>query len=97
MKKSEILNVLKEIIDPEIGFSIVDLGFVTDVKIENKKITVKLVLTSPLCPLASIIFSEVENKLKEKFKDFEISVEYDFETVWTPDRIKPEIREKLGI
>ena len=97
--KKDIMNFLKDVTDPELGYNIVDLGFVTSVSVDNKKkvINVKLVLTTPLCPLAGYVFTLVENKLKEKYPKYTIEVEYDFDTQWTPDRIKPEIRKKLGL
>ena len=60
MEIEKIKEVLKGIKDPEFGFNIVDLGFVTNIKMKDKKIIVKLVLTTPLCPLANYFFSKVE-------------------------------------
>ncbi|MCD6482733.1 MAG: metal-sulfur cluster assembly factor [Candidatus Aenigmarchaeota archaeon] len=97
--KKDVMNLLKDVTDPELGYSIVDLGFVTGISVNNKKktINVKLVLTTPLCPLTGYVFTMVESKLKRKYPKYSIEVEYDFDTQWTPERIKPEIRKKLGL
>lgn len=99
LRKEDVIESLKKVIDPELGFNIVDLGFVSDISIDNKnkKINVKLVLTTPLCPLASYVFSLIENKLSEEYEGYEVSVDYDFDTQWSPERVSPEIRKKLGL
>ena len=94
MKKEEILKKLNEIKDPEIGYGIVDLGFISDVKVSKKKIKVKVILTTPLCPHANLLFELIREKLK---KFGQVEVEYDWENFWTPERVKPEIRKKLGL
>jgi metal-sulfur cluster biosynthetic enzyme len=95
--KEKILNALNEVLDPEIGYGLVDLGMVEEVEMEGNKIKVKILPTTPFCPLIYDIIFRVEEKLKKKFKGYEIEVSIDTENQWTPERIKKEIREKLGI
>jgi len=94
--REKVLNVLKTVRDPEIGASIVDLGLIYDVKVENDKVKVLMTLTSIGCPLASFIVSEVESKLKQVgFKEVEIRLTFD--PPWTPERMNKQLRKKLGI
>ncbi|MEO0260342.1 MAG: P-loop NTPase [candidate division WOR-3 bacterium] len=77
-KKEEILAILKEIIDPEIGRDIVSAGFVQDLEILDDKVLMRLVLTSIACPLKDYFKNEITKKLKEKFewiKDVEIAID----------------------
>jgi ATP-binding protein involved in chromosome partitioning len=63
--EEKIKKVLSEIIDPELGADIITLGFVKDIKIENGKVTIKLKLTIPDCPLMSFFLEEIKEKVKE--------------------------------
>ncbi|MHB1687602.1 MAG: metal-sulfur cluster assembly factor [Ignavibacteriaceae bacterium] len=49
--KEEILEVLKGVIDPEIGLNIVDLGLVYEVEFNENEISITMTLTSPGCPM----------------------------------------------
>ena len=60
----EVLELLKDVIDLEIGINIVDLGLVYDVVFPGDRvITVKMTLTSPACPLQDVIEDQVQSVL----------------------------------
>ena len=46
----ELKTALRQVVDPEIGLEIIQLGLVRDVKIENDQAEVKMILTTPFCP-----------------------------------------------
>jgi metal-sulfur cluster biosynthetic enzyme len=96
VKKEEVLRALRNIIDPEIGVNIVDLGFIYGVKSDKNGIDVKMTLTSPTCPLHGMFTSEVEDTLKKKFKT-RVNIDLVFDPPWTPNRISKDVRKKLGI
>lgn len=62
MTKEDILNKLKEVIDPELGVNIVDLGLVYNVSVSGSDVKVLMTLTSPGCPLAAVIDGKVREK-----------------------------------
>ncbi|MBN2043091.1 MAG: metal-sulfur cluster assembly factor [Candidatus Aenigmarchaeota archaeon] len=93
--KEDILKVLKQITDPEIGINIVDMGFIYDLKITEKAITVKMTLTTPGCPMHSMFTAEVEGILKKMFGK-KVIVELVFDPPWTPEKMSAEARKKLG-
>ncbi len=62
--KEEVLSGLKEVIDPEIGVSLVELGLIREVRIDDDQIQVQMVLTMPGCPLAGYLVSQVEDKVR---------------------------------
>ena len=95
MDKEKIIEKLKEVIDPEIGYDVVSLGEIEEVSIENNKVKIKLLPTTPLCPYLPVLVELIENKIKEL--NLEPEIEIDFENQWTPERIDPEVRKKLGI
>lgn len=64
LSKEIVLEKLKEVIDPEIGLSIVEMNLIRDVKINGGDVFIKMTLTSPFCPLASLIVESVKQKIK---------------------------------
>jgi metal-sulfur cluster biosynthetic enzyme len=97
LTRGEILKVLKNVIDPEIGLNIVDLGFIYGVEIKGKKIHVRMTLTTPGCPMHAMFVHEVEQVLKAVFEKAEVKVELVFDPPWTPDRMSNEAKKKLGV
>ena len=93
--KEDILKALKQIVDPEVGINIVDMGFIYDIIIKDKVITVKMTLTTPGCPMHAMFTQEVESILKDKFGK-NVIVELVFDPPWSPDKMSPEARKKLG-
>lgn len=96
MNIKDILNVLKKCKDPEIGINIVDLGLIYDIKIIKNKIKIKIILTSPFCPLASFIVDDIKNRLEKKFKR-NVDVEIVFDKPWSTERMSDYAKKKLGI
>jgi len=61
------MEELSNVIDPEIGMSIVDMGLVDEVKIEGKKVSVSFHLSAPFCPpvFAMMIAKDIKNRLSK--------------------------------
>ncbi|KUH33983.1 ring hydroxylating protein [Thermococcus celericrescens] len=98
LNKDMILEKLKEVIDPEIGVDVVNLGLIYEVNVRpDKTVYVKMTMTTPGCPLTMWILRAVEDKVLEipGVKDAEI--ELTFDPPWTPDRISPEYKKRLGL
>jgi metal-sulfur cluster biosynthetic enzyme len=91
-----VYEVLKECFDPEIPLNIVDLGLVYDVKILGDTTSVKLTMTSPMCPSHVQISEDVKTKLDDAgFPNPKIEVVW--EPAWSPQRISEAGRKSLGI
>lgn len=96
--KKTIKNKLKQVLDPELGISIVDLGLIYEIKIEKEKVKIVMTLTTIGCPLFSLIEEEIKNRLKELgLKKEEIELELTFDPPWTLERMSKEARAMLGI
>ncbi|MBI4216985.1 MAG: metal-sulfur cluster assembly factor [Chloroflexi bacterium] len=91
-----ILEALKGCYDPEIPFNIVDLGLVYDVDIAADRVKVTMTLTSPGCPLHAVIAQEVRQKLEQVAGVRQAEVKIVWQPPWTPERMSPEARRKLG-
>ncbi len=95
--KEEILKVLKNVVDPEVGINVVDMGFIYGVEIEGRKVKIRMTLTTPGCPMHAMFVHEVEDAVKSAFDNVEVEVEVVFDPPWTPDRMSNEAKKKLGI
>ena len=86
-----IKNVLKNVIDPEIGINIVDLNMVKEIQISDKHVDLNIALTVAGCPLKNVIKSDVEKTLLE-LNNVQ-SVEINF-TVMSSDELQ-QLKEKV--
>jgi len=81
--EQQVLESLANVLDPELGANIVDLGFVKKVSISEKEIRIRMVLTVPGCPLANYLLSNVRQKVEEVAEGREVRVELS-DGPWTP-------------
>lgn len=95
--KEEILEILKSVIDPEIGINIVDLGLVYDLEITADEITVTMTLTTPGCPMHSSIVEWVRNVISIYALNKKVNVNLVWEPKWTPEKMSDEAKSLLGI
>lgn len=90
----DILEALKDVIDPELGINIVDLGLVYGVTISPENaIRLNMTLTSAACPLTDVIERQAEMILAE-FSS-EVSINWVWLPPWGPDRITTDGRDQL--
>ena len=62
-KADAVREALREIIDPEIGLNIIELGLIRDVTLQPDKADVKMILTTPFCPYGPAIIEETRKKV----------------------------------
>lgn len=97
MKKEIILETLKDVLDPEIGVNIVDLGLVYLVETRPDEVYIKLTMTSPACPLHGIITKNMDEVLRQKFPDMgKITIELVWDPPWSPEMMSKAAKQKLG-
>jgi metal-sulfur cluster biosynthetic enzyme len=87
---------LREVIDPELGISIVDLGLVYDIEVENAHAKVTMTLTSPGCPAGGQILMGAQKAAEEAEGIETADVSLVWKPFWTPERIDPAVRAMLG-
>ena len=91
-----ILETLKQVIDPEIGCNIVDLGLVYSVAMEDGVISVKMTLTTPGCPMHEMICWGVKNALQPLPGVRDVDVELVWEPPWNPGMMTDVGRQITG-
>ncbi len=94
--EKKIKKNLKQVIDPETGVSIVDMGFIYNIKIDGKKVDITMTLTTPGCPLHSSFIEQVEEKTLELDGIDEVEVETIFDPPWKPEMMSERAKKKLG-
>src|SRR5512139_2441003 len=95
--ESLVIEALKECFDPEIPVNVVELGLIYDVKIIDDWVGVKMTLTTPGCGMSGIISQDVRNRLMRIPGVKEADVRIVWEPAWSPARMAPEARARLGI
>jgi metal-sulfur cluster biosynthetic enzyme len=100
--KEEILEKLAQVIDPELGINIVDLGLIYEIDIKEKKkdelqkVFIKMTFTTPACPLMTEMINEVKNRLDE-LPELDIEVSIVFDPLWKPEMMSEKAKAKLGM
>lgn len=85
----ESLQALKQVLDPEIGLNIVDLGLVyqVDFDADFRKLYCTMTLTTQFCPMGESITDAAKQVLQERFPDYQVELNLTFDPGWTQDRI----------
>ena len=98
IEKSEIVESLKTIYDPELPVNIYDLGLIYDIRIIDKNdLNIKMSLTAPGCPVAGEMPGQVANTLAKIPNVGLIEVELVWEPAWTKDRMSEDAKLALDI
>ncbi len=97
MIEDKIREALKEVIDPELGVSIVDLGLIYDVRYEAGEAEIEMTLTSPGCPLASVIDKKVRDAMKKVPEVEKVIVDLVWDPPWSKDAMSEELKAELGL
>lgn len=94
---AELIEALRQVIDPELMVNIVDLGLVYSINQTDRKVSVEMTLTSPACPAGPQIVQQAKMAL-ERLEDVdEASITITLSPPWTPARMTDEARDTLGI
>jgi FeS assembly SUF system protein len=92
-----VIEAIKTVYDPEIPVDIYELGLIYDIAVDrDKQVLVKMTLTSPACPSAQQLPSEVRYKIKALPGVSEAVVEIVWEPPWDKDRMSEVARLQLG-
>lgn len=99
MKVTEeaIKNALLDVIDPELGISIVDLGLVYEINV-SEKVHIVMTLTTIGCPLYNVIESDIKRQIVGLgIHEEDIEIELVFDPPWSMDCMTESAKAMLGI
>jgi len=90
----DVLEALRDVVDPELGINVVDLGLVYGVDVDADKVaTLDMTLTSAACPLTDVIEDQAREALDGVVTDFRIN--WVWLPPWGPENITEDGREQL--
>ncbi len=91
---ADVEEAMRDVIDPELGINVVDLGLVYGVALdENAHATIDMTLTSAACPLTDVIEDQAAQALDGIVDGFRIN--WVWMPPWGPDKITDDGREQL--
>jgi len=94
----ETLELLKNVIDPEIEINIVDLGLIYELYYDGeKKINIVMTFSTPACPLGDTIKANIIETIKQKHSDFVTSIDVVFDPLWSTAMVSEEGKRILGL
>ena len=93
----KIVEKLKTVYDPEIPVDIYELGLIYDVRIDQKKVTLDMTLTSPHCPVAETLPMQVKRTVEEISELEEVEVKIVWEPPWDKTKMSEAARLELGL
>ncbi len=74
LDREQVLAALKEVVDPEVGISVVDLGLIRDVAVNGHRVEIVMTLTTAACPLADYLTEQVRRKVGSACPEMEVQV-----------------------
>jgi metal-sulfur cluster biosynthetic enzyme len=95
--EAQVIDALKECYDPEVPVNVVDLGLIYEVKIVGDWVGVKMTLTTPGCGMSGFIAQDVRRRVLKLPGVKEADVRIVWEPAWSPARLSPEARKRLGM
>ncbi|MEN8186208.1 MAG: metal-sulfur cluster assembly factor [Bacteroidota bacterium] len=96
--ETEVLELLKNVMDPEVEVNIVDLGLIYEVNYDGEEtIDIEMTFSTPACPLGDTIVTNVKETIKQKYPDFTTNVEIVFDPPWSPALVSEEGKKILGM
>ena len=96
--KTEVIRAIKQVYDPEIPVDVFELGLIYEVNIlPINNVEVVMTLTSPSCPSAEQLPSEVEQRVREVVGVNDVHVELTFDPPFTMEMMSEAAKLELGL
>jgi len=93
-EQEDVLEALRDVVDPELGINVVDLGLVYGVDVDAERVaTIDMTLTSAACPLTDVIEDQARDALEGIVTDFRIN--WVWMPPWGPERITDDGRDMM--
>jgi FeS assembly SUF system protein len=94
----KIVEQIKTVYDPEIPTDIYELGLIYNIDIqEGGRVSIKMTLTSPMCPVAESLPMEVQEKVSQVEGVSEVDLQVVFDPPWTKERMSEVARLTLDM
>ncbi|GAB1722817.1 MAG: DUF59 domain-containing protein [Nitrospira sp. CR1.1] len=92
-----VMEALRQVVDPELGINIVDLGLVYGGDVRDGQVHVTMTMTTPACPMEELLMEMVHSAiLRELSEARSVEVDLVWDPPWTPDMMSPAAKVQLG-
>ena len=93
----QLLEALREVIDPELGINVVDLGLIYNAELEKGHARVAMTLTTPACPLAPEVQAAAEAAIWRRVAGVEsVDVRLVWSPPWRPAMMSDDAKDEMG-
>lgn len=92
-----VLEQIKQVIDPDVGLNIVDMGLIYGVDINDDIVDITMTLTSPGCPAAPQLLNGSQTVVQQLDGVEEVNVNVVWTPPWDPEMMSEEAKDELGI
>lgn len=97
LDEAGVRDALQQVLDPEIGESIVDLGLVQTIEIAPGQVRVTLIPTSATCPMSELLLEDATDAVQRACPEGTlVDVVLDWDTPWEPHRLHPSLKARFG-
>jgi len=86
---------LREVMDPELGMNVIELGLIREASIQNDKLQVQMILTTPYCPYAPALFEMTRSKAEDALQ-LSTTIEMGME-MWEPGMMEDGTAAEWGL
>ncbi len=95
--EAAVRDALREVLDPELGVNVLDLGLVYGVEVVGGEVRIALTMTSPACPLGELLVDETRAAVLERVPAAQrVEVEIVWDPPWAPEMMSERARRELG-
>ena len=92
-----IRDALRNVVDPEAGLNVVDLGLVYGIAVSAERVGVRMTMTTPACPLGDLIVESARNAIHGAVPQIaDIRIELVWDPPWNPDMMSEFARSQFG-
>ena len=97
IKKEEIIECIKTVMDPEIPVNLYDLGLIYSINISNNNVFIEMTLTNPNCPVAGQMPENVAKSIEQLYGLRSVEVKLVWEPPWNKDLMSEDAKLALDI
>lgn len=94
----DVRQILSQIIDPEVGASITDMGLVYAIRVAPDLVEIDMTMTSPACPMGGMILDDIDATLERYLPEsIERKVNVVWDPPWDPSRMSAALRTRFHL
>lgn len=92
----DVITALKQVIDPELGINIVDLGLVYEAQTLDDHVLITMTMTTPACPLGSHLVDEASFAVEHLTEAASVDIQLVWQPAWDPMMMSLDAKQQLG-